>query len=352
MLMLLNGAIFVQNTREQETREVFKQLIEVAGVSFHEESVLAKIRELLPENVTQTIDDRNNLLVTIGSGEPEIMFVAHMDEVGLEVTGINDDGALSIRTRGGSFSTIWESQVVKIHTKTVVIDGIIGPRASYQDQTPAPHSRNDIIIYVGTDSKAGTEALGIDVGDYIVQTKRIIPLVKHRIAAGSIDDRGGCTAQILALRRLAGKKLSKTVIFAWVVEEETGLTGSRYLTRTYSPDYVFAVDTFVSSDAPRDNQTIGYNPLGKGAVLRVFDSSVITPLKVVDKIKNIAKSYNIPHQWGITSGSTDGTGFLEVGSLVLPISWPGIYSHSYVSVIDIRDLIALTDLIVAIAESL
>lgn len=352
MLMLLNGAIFAQNTREQETRDVFKQLIEVAGVSFHEESVLAKIRELLPDNVTQTIDDRNNLLVTIGSGEPEIMFVAHMDEVGLEVTGINDDGTLSIRTRGGSFSTIWESKVVKIHTQSGVVDGIVGPRASYQEQTPESHSRNDLIVYVGTESRAETEALGIRTGDPIVQTKRITPMGKYKIAAGSIDDRGGCTAQLLALRRLAGKKLNKTVIFAWVVEEETGLTGSRYLTRTYSPDYVFSIDTFVSSDAPRDNQTIGYNPLGKGAVLRVFDSSVITPLNVVEKIKNIAESRNIPHQWGITSGSTDGTGFLEVGSLVLPLSWPGIYSHSYVSVIDIRDLIALTDLIVAIAESL
>jgi len=261
MLMFLNGAIFAQNAREQETREVFKQLIEVAGVSFHEEMVLAKIRELLPDNVTQTIDDRNNLLITIGSGEPEIMFVAHMDEVGLEVTGINEDGTLSTRTRGGFFSTTWESKVVKICAQPGVVDGIIGPRASYQEQTPESHSRNDLIVYVGTESKAETEALGIRTGNPIVQTKRTITMGKYKIAAGSIDDRGGCTAQILALRRLAGKKLNKTVIFAWVVEEETGLTGSRYLTRTYSPDYVFAIDTFVSSDAPRDNQTIGYNPL-------------------------------------------------------------------------------------------
>ena len=352
MLVLLNGVIYSQNTSEQEARDVLKQLIEVAGVSFHEEKVLAKIQELLPENVTQTVDDRNNLLVTIGSGEPEILFIAHMDEVGLEVTGINDDGTLSIRTRGGSFSTIWESKVVKICTQSGVVDGIIGPRTSYQDQTPEAHSRNDLIVYAGTESRAETEALGIRTGNPIVQTKRTITMGKYKIAAGSIDDRGGCTAQILALRRLAGKKLNKTVIFAWVIEEETGLTGSRYLAGTYSPDYVFALDTFVSSDAPRDDQTIGYNPLGKGAVLRVFDSSVITPQKIVGKIKNIAESRNIPHQWGITSGSTDGTSFLDGGSFVLPLSWPGIYSHSYVSVIDIRDLVALTDLVVAIAESL
>lgn len=352
VIIVHNGVTYSQNASEQEAREVFKQLVEIAGVSFHEDKVLAKIRGLLPENVLQTVDDRNNLLVTLGSGEPEIMFIAHMDEVGLEVSGINDDGTLSVRTRGGSFSTIWESKVVRIYTESGVVDGIIGPRASYQDQTPVPHSRNDMTVYVGTDSKAETEELGIDVRDYIVQTKRLITLGKHCIAAGSIDDRAGCAAQLLALRRLAGKKLDKTVIFAWVVEEETGLTGSRYLTGTYSPDYVFAVDTFVSSDAPRDNKTMGYNPLGNGAVLRVFDSSVITPLSFVDKIKNIAKNRSIPIQWGITSGSTDGTGFLEVGSLVLPLSWPGIYSHSYVSVIDIRDLTALIDLIVAIAESL
>ncbi|MCH8285501.1 M28 family peptidase [candidate division KSB1 bacterium] len=355
LITYLISSLFVmqcsQTTSEQEARDVFRQLVEIPGVSFHEELVAGKIRELLPANVTSEVDQWGNVLVTIGSGKPEIMFVAHMDEIGLEITAINDDGTISVRSRGGFFSTIWESKVVKIRTASGSVDGIIEPRNTYMEIEPENHRRNDLKVYVGTNSKAETEYMGIEIGNSIVQIKRTTPLGVYKIVAGSIDDRAGCTAQILALRMLAGKKLNKTVRFAWVVQEETGLTGSRRLSQVYSPDFVFAVDTFVSSDAPLDNQAIGYAPLGGGAVIRVFDSSNIASEHSVNKIREIAHSRNIPIQWGITSGGNDGSVFLLGGSEDIPLSWPGIYSHSYVSVLDIRDLIALSDLIVGVAES-
>lgn len=351
LLIALAAVSFSQGSQEKEAREVFQKLIAVAGVSFHEDKVREEIKGLLPGDVKPIIDDMGNLIVILGSGKPEIMFVAHMDEIGLEVTEINPDGTLKTRGRGGFFSTLWESRVVQIHTKKGVVDGIIGPRKSYREQTPADHTAGDLVVYVGTDTKAATEVLGINPGDFIVQPKRVTPMGRYKTAAGSTDDRGGCTAQILALRRLVGKPLSKTVAFAWVVQEETGLSGSRGLTKTYAPKYVFAVDTFVSSDAPFDPKNIGYLPLGRGAVLRVFDNSNIAPEDAVLKLRKIAENRKIPVQWGITSGGNDGSVFLAEGSIDIPLSWPGIYSHSYVSVMDIRDMLALADLIAAISES-
>jgi len=348
----LAGTVCTKYTPHDDLQSVFEKLVTVAGVSMHEEAVLENIRELLPENVTGRVDEKNNLLVTLGSGEPGLMFIAHMDEIGLEVTGINDDGTLTLRQRGGSYTTIWESRVIKIYTKTGVVDGIIPPRPTYMERSPENHARADLIAYVGTESKQETESLGIERGDFIVQTKRITPLANERYAAGAIDDRAGCAALILALRRLANKNFKKTVTFAWCVEEETGLTGSGFIAQSHTPDYVFAVDTFVSSDAPRDKSNIGYAPQGGGAVLRTFDSSNITPRETFIKIRNIAEQRNIPVQWGITSGGNDGSRFLAGGSIDMPLSWPGIYSHSYVSVIDMHDLNALVDLIEAIAESL
>lgn len=342
---------FAQVSPEKEAREVFQKLVSVAGVSSHEEKVQEVIRGLLPKDVKPQVDEMNNLVVVLGSGKPELMFVAHMDEVGLEITEINQDGTLKTRERGGFYSTTWESKIVKIHTITGVVDGVIGPRKSYREQTPADHTVDDLVVYVGTNGKAATQALGISPGDFIVQPKRVVQMGKYKTAAGSTDDRGGCTAQILALRRLVGKPLAKTIAFAWDVQEETGLSGARRLAKTYSPKYVFAVDTFVSSDAPFDPKNIGSNPLGKGVVLRAFDSSNITPEDVVLKIRRIAESRKIPVQWGITSGGNDGSVFLSEGSIDVPLSWPGIYSHTYISVMDIRDMLALTDLIVAISES-
>ncbi len=348
---LFDAASFSQGSAEKEAREIFQRLIGVAGVSFHEDKVREVIRGLLPKEVAPTVDDMGNLVVVFGSGAPEMMFIAHMDEIGLEVTDIDQEGTLKTRSRGGSFSSIWESKVVKVHTKSGVVDGIVKPRKSYREQTPQDHAAGDLLVYVGTASKAATEALGIGVGDFIVQPKRVTQLGRYKSAAGSTDDRGGCTAQILAVRRLAGKTLPKTVAFAWVVQEETGLSGSRNLTKAYAPKYVLAVDTFVSSDAPFDPKNIGYTPLGKGAILRSFDSSNITPADVSLRIRKIAEGRKIPVQWGITSGGNDGSVFLAAGSVDIPLSWPGIYSHSYISVMDMRDLLALSDLIVAISES-
>ncbi len=342
---------FSQGSAEKEARDIFQKLVSVPGVSFHEDKVREEIKGLLPKVVNPVVDAMGNLVVVLGSGKPEFMFIAHMDEIGLEVVEINQDGTLRTRARGGSYSTVWESKVVKIYTKAGAVDGIIAPRKSYRDPNPADHSANDLGVYVGTNTKAATEALGISPGDFIVQTKRITPLGRYKTAAGSTDDRGGCTAQILALRRLAGKPLAKAVAFAWVVQEETGLSGSRGLSKTYAPHYVFAVDTFVSSDAPFDPKNIGYTPLGKGAVLRVFDSSNIAPEEAFLRIRKIAETRKIPVQWGITSGGNDGSVFLAEGSVDIPLSWPGIYSHSYVSVMDIRDILALADLIAAISES-
>jgi putative aminopeptidase FrvX len=351
LLTALAASAFSQVSVEKEAWEVFRKLIAVAGVSFHEEKVRQEIGALLPKEVKPVVDDMGNLVVVLGSGKPEMMFIAHMDEIGLEVTEINPDGTLRVRVRGGSFSSIWESKVVKIHTRTGVLDGIIGPRKTYREATPADHGAEDIVVYTGANTKAASEALGISPGDFIVQPKRVTPMGQFKSSAGSTDDRGGCTAQILALRRLIGKQLPKTVAFAWVVQEETGLSGSRGLAKTYAPKYVLAVDTFVSSDAPYDPKNIGTTPLGKGAVLRTFDSSNITPQEVFLKIRKIAENRKIPVQWGITSGGNDGSVFLAEGSIDIPLSWPGIYSHSYVSVMDIRDMLALADLIVAISES-
>lgn len=346
----LSTTVAGQTSTEKEARALLQQVVETPGVSFHEGKFLEKIRAMLPPGVPSAVDDMNNLIVTLGSGKPEIMFIAHMDEIGLEVTEITPEGRLKTRTRGGSFSTVWEGKVVKIHTGRGVADGVVEPRKSYRDQSPQPHSAEDLTIYVGAGSKAAAEARGFRPGDYITAPKRVTPLGPYKLAAPSTDDRAGCVAQLLALRRLVGKKLARTVAFAWVVQEETGLSGSRHLSKTYAPRYVFAVDTFVSSDAPFDPQNIGYAPQGRGAVLRVFDSSNITPADTHMRVRRLAEARKIPVQWSITSGGNDGSVFLQEGSIDMPLSWPGIYSHSNISVMDIRDLLALTALIRAIAE--
>ncbi len=350
ILICFYAAELHSQTGREEIAGILDRLVRVHGVSTHEEKILEEIIRMLPENVDFRVDDRNNLLVTIGDGETDLLFIAHTDEIGLEVTKINPDGTLSVRKRGGSYNSIWESRIVRIITEKGMVNGIIPPRRSYMESEPDRFSGEDIVISVGTGSMQETLDLGIRKGNSVVQDKGVTRLGGSKISTGAADDRAGCAAQILALKQLLGKRLNNRVTFAWCVEEEIGLNGARFISHTFQPDYVFAVDTYVSSDAPRDNRRYAYSPLGDGAVVRAFDSSNLAPREVYTKVLNIAKNRNIPAQIGITSGGNDGSTFLVKGSIDMPLSWPGIYSHSFISVLDLRDVASLTDLIVAIAQ--
>ena len=99
-----------------------------------------------------------------------------------------------------------------------------------------------------------------------------------------------------------------------------------------------------------ESDRYAYGPLGQGAVLRVLESINFVPRSEMDRLRALAANRNIPLQIGMTHGGTDGQPFLAHGVVSVPISWPGRYSHSPIEVLDLRDLEALVDLIVALAE--
>jgi putative aminopeptidase FrvX len=115
-------------------------------------------------------------------------------------------------------------------------------------------------------------------------------------------------------------------------------------------DYVFPVDTFVSSDGPFDSKRYAFIPLGSGAVVRAIDSSNIVPQFELNKVLKIAEKNNIPASLGNTSGGNDGSVFTSHGTVDIPLSWPGAYSHSFIEKIYKNDLEALTDLIIALVK--
>jgi putative aminopeptidase FrvX len=196
-----------------------------------------------------------------------------------------------------------------------------------------------------------TEArdLGVKEGDQITIKKKIVEFSSDLIATRAVDDRAGCAAPLAAAMLVDWKKIEgKTITFAWDVQEEVGLRGASLLAQTLKADYVFPVDTFVSSDAPLDSKRFAFVPLGKGAVLRAIDSSNIAPRVELEKVIKIARTHNIPIQLGNTRGGNDGSVFIPAGAADIPLSWPGTYSHSFIEKIHRHDLEALTDLIVAI----
>jgi putative aminopeptidase len=329
---------------------ILAPLVGAYGVSGHEAAVREEVVKRLPAWARPQVDAKGNLTVSFGQGNHELAFVAHTDELGYEITAIQEDGTATVRKRGGFFDSLHEAHPLLVHTAHGPVPAIVPPRAGYPRATEAQPKAEEVVIDFGTTSRQQTEGLGVAKGDAATVVKMFSKLAGTRGSARSIDDRAGCAALLAALSKIDPAKAANRVTFAWVVEEETGLAGSGALAERLHPEYVFAVDTFVSSDSPVDPQRMAHIPLGTGAVLRAVDNSSITPPVVVAKIRALAAARQVPTTVGVTSGGNDGSQFSKVGSIVVPISWPGRYSHSPVEVIDSRDLETLVNLIVVLVN--
>ena len=332
------------------TANLLKSLADVYSVSGHERPVREAITAALPawaRPLTRT-DNEGNLILEVGPDRDPVMFIAHQDEVGFEVTNIAADGTVSLRTRGGLFLSLWEGQPAYLHLDRAGDSPLLGvfvPRDAATVKQPEA-----LTAWFGMDAEA-LKQRGVTTGLSVTAFKSATRLGSTRFTARALDDRAGSTALLLAVRRITPATLKRKVIFAWSVREETGLEGAIVLAKHYglSVKRVYSIDTFVSSDSPAESQRFAYAPLGSGAVIRGLDNSAIAPLPELDRVLKIARTNAIPIQVGATNGGTDGSDFVRYGVLHVSLSWPGRYSHSPVEVLDLRDLQALEKLIYSIA---
>ena len=330
---------------------ILRDLIETEGVSGHEEHVREEVLRRI-KNVpwaAPKVDEKGNVSVSFGQGGKALVFVAHMDEVGFEITTIADDGTAGVRPRGGMYLSLFEGRPVFVRTPKGVVNAVLRPRGGYESAKTSQPEAEGLSVYFGTASAAETRALGVAEGQPLTIRKVFAPLAGTRATGRAMDDRAGSTALLLALQQIDPEKVHNRVTFAWAVEEETGLIGAAFIATRMKPDYAFAVDTFVSTDAPLDVQHLAHAELGKGAVLRGMDSRTVVPAATIDRIVTLAADASIPLQIGVTQGGTDASAFSAGGAIDVGLSWPGRYSHSPVEVIDRRDLESLAKLIATLA---
>jgi len=338
---------WIETSRGHERfASVLASLVSEYGVSRAEEPVRKRVAALLPSWMDPSTDEMGNLAFTFGKGEEHYVFVAHTDEVGFTVESILEDG----RLRLGRRSSPWESQAALVHTPSGDVEAVFEPREGYFSadvrRPPEP-----LTVYLGTSSREESEALGVEAGKTTVtMPKEMQRMGRHRVLARGLDDRAGCATLILAAERINPDLLTRRITFAWSVEEEIGLNGAESLAkRLTDATMVFPVDTFVSSDSPLEWDGTAYCPLGRGAVIRVLESSNFSPRSAVTKLLELAKAGNIDVQLGMTSGGTDGQPFMANDTVDVPLSWPGRNSHSPVEVGDFRDMESLVELVLRIA---
>ncbi len=343
-----NNAVYKSFNKESNT---VSDLVSKYGVSKSEQPVRDHILSQLPKWAKPEVDEAGNISISFGKGKQHIAFVGHMDEVGFLVDTIRNDGSLVLKEIGGLFNWVWEGHPALIHTNGMKsIPAIFEPRNNYLQSTKRFNGTIPLTAFAGFHSKEEALAAGIKEGlSSVTMPKKMIRLSENKATARGFDDRAGCAALLLSLENLNPDQLPFKVTIVWSVEEETGLTGSTFASNKLKGiDMVYPIDTYVSSDAPMESKIFGYCPLGKGMVIRVLESINFISRDNLKYLQGLALKNNIITQYGMTSGGTDGQGFLRNGIPSAPLSWPGRYSHSPIEVMDFNDLQNLTKLIRAI----
>ena len=342
-------------------------LVRAYGASGHEGMVRDTVRGLLPKWAKTETDAAGNLILHLGDAKagaktPRIVFAAHMDEIGYQVRAIEPDGRLLVDVLGGGFTEYFLGHVVLVHKADGrSIGGVLELPAGWdQPGFEWPHGMKAMDdpshVYVGTKSAEETQKLGIQAGDWITIPKEYRALLGTLANGRSFDDRVGCAALVEAVRALGPELAGRDVTFIWSTEEEVGLKGAaaaaeRMAKEGQAPDFIFAIDTFVSADSPLESKRFADAETGKGFVVRAVDNSNIVPREYVDRVLALARENKIPAQYGVTGGGNDGAVFTRYGAVDIALGWPLRYSHSPAEVIDTRDADALARIIAVLAKS-
>ncbi len=334
--------------------EELKEVVMLPGVSGHEGEVRDFIRRRVKAPTRE--DAMGNLILEMGGGKgPTIAIAAHMDEVGLVVSNILDDGNLKFKVLGGIYDQMLAARPIEIHTAKGVVRGAIGynaPHLSVGRDAKEVITWDKLVIDIGTRSRKETEALGVKFLNPVVLKKDFFKVNKDMVCSRALDNRVGVLALLKVFDNLKNSKFKGKISLIWTVQEEIGLRGANVIANTMNFDYVIALDTYSTTDSPGLEKF--YQPvlLGKGPVLRMVDVRMIASPKFRARIETLAKKEKIPLQHGVTGGSTDGAIMQTSGAITMPIGIPMRYTHSATEIVNMSDLANLVKLLTAIVKDI
>jgi len=316
---------------------LIKKMVETPGPSGQEQLIRAAILEEIQGSADEIrTDAMGNLIARKGSKQPNglrIMISAHMDEIGLMVTHVDEDGFVRFISIGGV------SPLTCIGGRVIFMNGQRGVIGCERLEPNALPTLEKLFIDVGATSR---EDCPVKVGDVCGFERPFLDLGKHLVAK-SMDNRISVVVAIEALRAL--KASPHEVYFVFSVQEEVGLRGSATAAYGLDPDVGLAVDVTRTGDTPRTTKM--EVALDKGPAVKVRDSSFIADPRVVDWMAATAKAANIPYQMEVLeAGGTDGRS-IQLARAGVPagcLSIPCRYIHTpseMVSRMDVENAIRL-----------
>jgi len=330
-----------------EIKNILRDLCNTKGVSGNENKICETALNFLKKYCPDAYIKNSCVIGTFGEsipGRTHVLLDAHIDQVGLIVTYITDEGFIKFGNVGGIDTRLLPAQQVEIHGKRN-IKGVVcsvPPHLSPDNSVP---DIGEFAIDTGY-SKSELEKI-VSQGDFISFCGDFQELTGDRVTGLALDDRCGIASVLYALELLKdcekNPKCNITVLFS--SQEELGERGARISAFDINPDIALAVDvSFGRASGDSDKQC---GDLGKGAMIGISPS---LSREISDSLINTAKEKDIPYQLeimnGLTSTNADVFAVNKCGSKVCTVSVPLKYMHTPVEVISMED-IRLTGLLIA-----
>lgn len=307
------------------------------------ELALGMLREYCPDaeikngNVVGQFGDRRR-------GLPRLVIDAHIDQVGMIVSCITDEGFIKVGNLGGLDRRLLPAQPVVVHGKKDIKGVICSVPPHLSNGDSGVPSMDDIAIDTGM-NREELESI-VEYGDTITFDVQCRELVGDRITGGAMDDRCGVASILYALELLKGKKLKYNVSVIFSAQEELGERGAKIGAFDLDPEIALAVDVSFAYAIGEDEKKCGY--LGKGPMIGISPS---LSREISDELIDTAKTAGIPYQLeimnGLTSTNADRYSVNRCGAKACTISIPLRNMHTPAEVIDLNDVKQTAELIAA-----
>jgi len=337
--------------------EFLRSLLDAPGPSGFEIAparIWRKEAESFADRVTADVSG-NSVAAINAEGSPRVMFAGHIDEIGLMVIHVDDEGFLFFQPIGGWDSQVMVGQRVVIVGKSGLVEGVIGKKAVHlmkpeeKDKVSKP---SDLWIDIGAKDKKDAEKR-VRVGDAAVLAAGTMELPNGRLVARSIDNRIGAFVVLEALRLLSTKKPKAAAFAVATTQEEiawsSGGGGARTSAVDIAPTVAIVVDVTHASDYPGvEKKDIGDFKLGSGPVLS--RGSAVNPV-VFEMLVETAEAEKIPYSIEASPGNTgtdaDAIYTAHRGIATGLVAVPNRYMHSPNEMVDLVDLERAAQLLAA-----
>jgi putative aminopeptidase FrvX len=332
-----------------------KSLVDTPGVSGREFFVAQVIKEALPKAGWQIRTDSIGNLTARKPGEgKKILFIAHMDEVGLIVRRITADGFLKVERLGGFSLHTLPGSALDLWTDDSRLDALVGALPAHLvNGDTISLSIEEMFVDVGASSKEQVLSLGVIVGDALTWKSDLCILPGRRIRGKALDDRLGCFALIKLAALLDENEINADVTLAFVVQEESMLLEAAPVVHNLEPDIVIGVDGTLPFDTPETKEPQCDIFLGQGPCIKLLDAirgktAYLPSWDLSKKIIKFVEEQGFSYQPEVVIGLSTALSlvpFMNKGIQTACISLPIRYHHSAVELADLCDLESLIHLL-------